>query len=205
MFSFLADIGFGAITGLIGSISTSIAAYKMQKLKNEHEVAMEKETRLTIAAETTASVKIEEARLAAEIERGDAKGFALSQEAGAKALFKDSYMDRLFTIKPEWLRLITAPIGVTLMTGFGVIDFLRGLMRPGLTTYYTVASGYLTYLLWNAPMIGGMHLIQNGSEIFADLVAATIYLSATCASWWLGDRSTSKFISGLKSNIPRYN
>ncbi len=31
---------FGGITGLIGSITTSITNYKIQKLKNEHEAIM---------------------------------------------------------------------------------------------------------------------------------------------------------------------
>lgn len=102
----------GAITGTIGAIGSKIIDYKMEGLKNEHELAMkDKETEL---AKLGFSNKIETAKMDQETQKlvKDLEALRASVEAD-KAAYGESVLGR-------------------------IVDFMRGITRP-LITYASMS------------------------------------------------------------------
>jgi len=66
------DIVFGAITGLLGNGITAWTNYKMQKIKNNHDVVMVKLETEAMIEEAKANIQIEKARIEGEVELTEA-------------------------------------------------------------------------------------------------------------------------------------
>ena len=193
----------GGITGLVGSAVTGIFNYKTQKLKNEMDKwkgehvlkKMDKEMEI-IKTETEASITITTAEIEGAIELSEADAYKESQKHSA-ALFAPSFADRMFAVE-GWLKWITIPIGSFIGLLFGVVDFLKTFMRPGLTMYLTGMTTYITIIAYDIIRQEGMELTADqATAIFMRVINIVVYLTVTCVTWWFADRRMAKFLMRL--------
>lgn len=189
MFDLLATTGFGALTGIIGNVATGITNYKMQKVKNNHELNMVKAETEAMIEETKANIQISKVETEGKIEIAEAEIFKESVKSSQKNLFNESYMGKLF--ERGW----TAPIGMIIAMLFGLIDILKASCRPVLTYYLIGATTWVTYLAYGLIVETGQPLsIQEAYSLFDQITSTVIYLTVSSVTWWFGDRSTKKFI-----------
>lgn len=190
MFEFLTAGALGAISGFIGTIVTSITNYKMQKLKNEHDATMAKLDMEAIKVEAEANIKVTKAQVEGAVEIGEIDAFKKSYSMLSNDLFDKSYMK--FLMSKGWLAWTVVPITL----GFALVDFLKHLARPVITYYLLGVATWLTILLYK--LVGGSLMpIQDTFDLWKIVVMTIIYMTATCTSWWFGDRRTAKFLNRL--------
>jgi hypothetical protein len=189
---------FGGITGLIGSITTSITNYKIQKLKNEHEVIMVKENTKAMIAETEANIKITQVETEAAVELADSQAYLKSIELGNKNMFSQKWIDKLFMVT-GWVRFIAIPVGVLIAFLFGMVDFLKAFTRPGITWLFTGATLFLAYTAYQVLGASGMSAMDTTAAmaILTHVMDIVLYLTVSCVTWWFGDRRIAKFLTRL--------
>lgn len=189
---------FGGITGLIGSITTSITNYKIQKLKNEHEVIMVKENTKAMIAETEANIQITQVESEAAIELADSQAYLKSIELGNKNMFSQKWIDKLFMVT-GWVRFIAIPVGVLIAFLFGMVDFLKAFTRPGITWLFTGATLFLAYMAYGVLGNAGMSAMDTTAAlaILTHIMDIVLYLTVSCVTWWFGDRRIAKFLTRL--------
>ena len=191
------DIILGGITGLFGNIITAWSNYKTQKLKNEHDETMYQFKIQELGAKTDAAIKITEAKISGAVELADSKAYDTSQEKGNEKLFAESWIDKLFSVD-GWLQYLATPVAVVLAMSLGFVDFLKGIMRPGLTLYLTGVTSWLTWTAYNMLQSAGSLITnQQAVDIYNQVTSIVIYLTVSCVTWWFGDRRIAKFLMRL--------
>lgn len=184
----------GGVTGLVGSVVTSIMNYKTMKVKNEHELAMIQAQTAAMRAEAEAQIQVTKAQIEGAIELADAQSYMASQRAGNEALFGENWVDKLLGTT-GWLSWIAGPVACLVAFLFGFVDWFRGLMRPLLTSYLVVMSSYITYLAWNIVQTYGQGMsAADATSIYRSVIEVILYLTVSCVTWWFGDRTMTKFI-----------
>jgi len=188
--------GLGAITGLIGSVITGITNYKMQKIKNEHDIAMIQAESAAIRIEAEANIKVTRAETEGKVAIAEVEALKTTYQQAAKPLFERSYMRALMASK--WFSWIGALIAFL----FGVVDFLSKAARPVLTYYLMGCSTWLTIIAYTVlkESIGTGNALSpdRAYDLFYLVVMAIIFLTVSCVSWWFCDRQTSKFLMRLQ-------
>jgi len=211
----------GGVTGLIGNVVGGIFKYKHAKLekemlglKNAHELAMVSAETEAMIAEAKANIKITQAQVEGAIDMKDADAYMQSLKEGNKALFSNKWIDRLLTIdghmfnwtgkdgKPKsffsW-KIFTVPIATVIAFLFGMVDFIRGMIRPSLTVYLCGITTWVTLRAWDIMQMEGVAVsITEAKEIFQDVTSIVVYLTVSCVTWWFGDRRMAKTIMELK-------
>ena len=191
------DIIFGAVTGLLGNGITAWTNYKMQKIKNNHDVVMVKLETEAMIEEAKANIQIEKARIEGEVELTEAGTFLEGIKQGNKQTFSEKWIDKLFSVE-GWIKYISIPVAVLIAFLFGMVDFLKALMRPGLTMYLTGCTTWITYMAWNILEQYGTAITSvQAVEIFDQVTSIIIYLTVSSVTWWFGDRRTAKFLMRL--------
>lgn len=173
---------FGGITGLVGTYLTKREErlareqdLKMQQLQNEHELKS-KEIDIQIID------KEWEGRNQVAISEGQAREAEADAEAFAESfkLEPKQYSD---PEKRSWfVRFI-----------LGILDFVRGLMRPALTIYLCVLTSKIYWTL--VEMIEELNLLPTAEQInltHSLIVNTILYLFTTCVTWWFGTRNKQK-------------
>jgi hypothetical protein len=200
------DVILGGITGLIGSVTTAITNYKLQKLKNEHDVAKwdfeEKKIELeTEAMKTEAKLRMKtiKTQTDAQVELADTEAYMESIKKGNENMFSDKWIAKLFS-QTGWIKYISIPIGVLIAFLFGIVDFLKALMRPGLTIYLTGITTWITWMAWEIIQVSNIDIItsEQALAIFNEVTSVVIYLTVSCVTWWFGDRRIAKFLMRLR-------
>jgi len=189
---------FGGITGLIGSITTSITNYKIQKLKNEHEIAMVQANTTAMIKEAEANIKITQAETEAAVELADSQAYLKSIELGNKNMFGEKWVDRLFLVE-GWLKYFSIPVGVIVAFMFGLVDFLKAFTRPGITWLFTGATLFLAYTAWQVLGTSGIDAmdVNQALLILSQIIDIVLYITVSCVTWWFGDRRIAKFLARL--------
>lgn len=170
----------GAVGGVITGIANAVTQYKLKKLEYAHEKEMAEQDRLTLQTEANAAVQISEQEAKRAEAQLDGEAYIVSQKAGAKELFKGSYLALLFGVETNWKHL-TIPIGAILALLFGLIEGARKSMRVGLTLFYT----WLLFKVW------GQSSDQGQSE------QAICFLTVSSVTWWFADRATNKILQKI--------
>lgn len=195
VFSGGADVIFGSVFGVVGSVITHITDYKMRKLENQEKAAARDHELRMIDAETKAMVAESQANIS--VARVQTDGLVAVEEtralresyaAEAEPALQKSYLDRLLTI--PWLSWL----GAIVVFFLGVVDFLKKLVRPAATYYSLAALTWITYLSYRVleESSGGVLLPGDAFEIFQQVVHTIIILSTTIISWWFCDRRLAK-------------
>lgn len=187
----------GGITGLLGNFLTSWINFKQKKLEFEHESKMVELEIKAMMAEAEANIKITKAEVEGAIELADASAYIESQKQGNKNLFDVKWIDRLFGVQGNVGRFFAIPAAILIAILFGFVDWLKGMMRPGLTLYLVGLTSYLTYVSYQIlTKYGGEDITSDQAiVIWNDVVTIIIYLTVSCVTWWFGDRRTAKFLA----------
>jgi len=196
----------GGITGLIGTIWSSYNQRKVKALEMDdrdrqraHDVAMVKAESDAMIAESKAQIQITAARIGGEIELAETQAFAGSLTAGRAKIFDAAYMEQLFEAE-GWVRFISIPAGVLLAVFFGLVDFTKEMVRPGITVYLLGISTWITAKAWM--LLERMNVAvmtpSMAIGIVSDAINVVLYLTVTAVTWWFGDRMAAK---GLAKNL----
>lgn len=70
-----------------------------------------------------------------------------------------------------------------------MVDFLRGITRPGLTVYLSILVTIMFYKIFG--LVGGFGGLahQEVVTIFKEVVDLVLFLAATSVTWWFGSRA----------------
>ena len=198
---------FGAATGIIGNVIGGIFKYKTAKLENEkerinnrHEVNMVRAETQAMIMESKANIAIAKNKIEGEIDISDANIALASQKEGNKSFFDNKWVDKLFSVTGKW-RFLTFPAGVFAATAFGFIDFLRGIIRPTLTTYLVGLTTYITLIAWEIveKSNGAVGISPaDALDLLTNVTNIVVYLTVSCVTWWFGDRRMSKTIMSIQ-------
>lgn len=165
----------GGLIGLAGTALQAALRWGEAKQAAAREIELRRldieEKRLDIEqAERLAALQLETARMQA----GAAQ--AAAETAAARDVQLASYSNDRAAYGPPpsgWVALL-----------LGLVDVVRGLMRPAITLY---TLGLMTWLgLLMHQTSGGE--IANAADLWAQIVAGIISLTSTCVTWWFGSR-----------------
>lgn len=170
IFSGIASIFGGGLTGLVGSVTQRIFEYKTKKLdielqkeKYANEIALKKADAEIMAQEWAARTKVADIEAKAEMDVEESKAFNTALSSEPKL-----YHEGGLTKTQNWLMVI--------------LDFIRGSIRPGLTLYLCA----ITTIMYHKA--ASETPIQAGETI----VNTILYLTVTCVSFWFGTRNKLK-------------
>ncbi len=196
----IGEAALGVLTGLVGTVATSWLNMRSQREKNSHEVQMVKVQTEAMIAESNANIRVTETQVAGDIERMEVEAYSQSIKEGNKQALSNKVLERLFQSPYTML------FGVILAFLLGFVDFLKHLMRPGLTAYLVFVS---TWLTWEATKIiqAKQEILSAtmATEIFTDMVNVIFYLTVSVVTWWFGDRRVAKFLYRLDDGNSRSN
>lgn len=170
----------GGLTGLLGGVVDKVFTYKTKKLEIEqnrerfaHEVNMRKADAEIMAQEWAARTKVAEVEGEAKVAVEDSKAFAVSLATEDKNYL--DYLDKLNS-KQDWF--------------FVVLEFVKGMIRPGLTLYLCLLT---TLLYVKASKLVPSEIDPSQALAMVDSIMNTImYLTTTCVLWWFGTRNKEK-------------
>lgn len=200
------DVILGGITGLIGSITTAITNYKMQKLKNENDAAERdfkiqylKASSEAALAEIEANIQVAKTEVEGKIELEEIDAYKKTLSGADKKLLPSSFLNRLLDYEGK-LKVVTVPAALLICFCLGLVDVFKALMRPGLTTYMVGMTTWITWMAWEILQKAGLSAISRSeaNSIFDDVTTIVIYLTVSCVTWWFGDRRMAKFLVRLK-------
>lgn len=182
----------GVATGFVGSIVTTISNIKVQKLKNEHELAMlAAQTEATIK-EADANIRITETQVQGEVEKMETQAYIESMK-NATGESSSKLVQKLLA-GGKWAQAI----GTVLTALLGVVDFLKGIIRPGITLYLTGLTTYISLQAWEIMQLHQQALTAAEAKgIYMEVINIVIYLTVSVITWWFGDRRTAKFLYRL--------
>jgi len=195
----------GGVTGLIGNVvggwfklKHAQVQQEMLGIKNNHEVAMVKVETEAMIMESKANIAITRAQIEGAVELADANVYLQSQKEGNKNLFSNKWIDKLMTIEGKW-KFITLPAGVIVAMLFGFVDFLKGLIRPGMTMYLVGLTTWISFKAWDIMQMEGVKMsITEATGIFNNITSIVVYLTVSCVLWWYGDRRMAKTIMEMQ-------
>lgn len=201
------NVLLGGVTGLLGNAITSFTKYKTTKMDNEHKQQMVQLETAAMIKESEMQIQVTKARIEGEVELADAAAFDTSQRVGSTKLFDDKWINMIKQAgsKSKWFGWLYNLIGMSIASGFALVDWLNSFMRPALTLYLMGVTTYITYLSWIIIQANGLETLttEQSVGIFEQVTSTVIYLTVSAVTWWYGDRSTSKFLQelGKKKNI----
>lgn len=190
----------GVVTGLIGNIVTSITNLKTQKLKNAHEEKLISLRTNAMLAETDAKIRITEAKVRGKITEIEEETYKSGIVVGNKDLLEKGVIAKL--LEGKW----TKWLGLVLTFFMGVVDVLKGFIRPVLTLYLVGLTTWITY--YAADILSAKEALLSSTEaskLFNDVTEIVIYLTVSVVTWWFADRRTAKFLGRLNDgNIKKF-
>jgi hypothetical protein len=179
IFSGIASILGGGITGLIGSVTQRIYEYKSKKLdielqkeKYANELALRKADAEIMAQEWASRTKVAEIEATAQVETEDSKAFAAALTSEPKV-----YHEGVLSNKQNWLMII--------------LDFARGIVRPGLTLYLCAITTVI-YVKAARLLNGNTILPGMAYDLVTQIINTILYLTTSCVLFWFGARNKSK-------------
>jgi hypothetical protein len=143
-------------------------------------------------AEAHMNIQITEAKVQGEIMQLEEKNYGKNLELANQRSVDNKMIESLFGSK--W----TAWLGSLLVFLLGIVDFLKGIMRPGLTVYLVFLTSWITY--YSAGILSAKEGLLDATEaaaLFSKVVDIVIYLTVSVVTWWFADRRIAKFLYRL--------
>jgi hypothetical protein len=179
----------GTITGFAGTILTSVLNFKQQREKNKHDIELLKAQTDATIKEAEANIRVSEIQVAGDIQRIETQGWLETLKQNSTPAIDAKVIDRLLS-GGSVMRFF----GITLSFLMGFVEFMKGIMRPGLTLYILVLATVVTFKSINIISAHGDVLsVDDANMIFANAMDTVWYLTVTLVTWWFGDRRTAKF------------
>ena len=164
----------GGLTGLLGVGIQRFADFMnkrqdmaIMKLKFDQDLAMRKIDGEQMAQEWAQRTKVAQIEADATVAAAESAAFSKSFDMEPRM-----YSEK---VKPNAFASIMLVL----------IDFVRGLIRPGLTVYLCVLT---TLIYFQArDLLGDQTLTQAAAlDLTAQVVSTVLYLTTTCVLWWFG-------------------
>lgn len=220
----LISSGLGGIFGLIGTIFQSKNQLKIKELdlketamENEHELkklaiqaqmvadeikARSEAVSSEIEAKSEAVSKEYEAKeglndsvVSGEIEKKDVDSFQQNMADANKNYFEKDYMEKLFITQNKFANFC----GIILCFLFGIVDIIKGVMRPLLTAFAGICAMVLAYQAYLVIKATGSALsIDQASELYTAAQNVILFLATMTFTWWFGDRMTEKTYQNIR-------
>jgi hypothetical protein len=164
----ITSIFAGGATGLFGAALQRFFDFKIMKANHSHEIEMRKVDADIMRQEWAGRVKVAETE-------GEAKVEVVEGQAFSESMFKEPerYSDTNFSPAQRWLMVL--------------LDFFRGMVRPGLTVYLCVITT-LMYLSARA-MVPAEVPVQSALALIERIQAEILYVTSTVVFWWFGTRN----------------
>lgn len=184
----IAGGGLGGITGLFG------AGLQLwgESAKRRHELEILRERNQQVialkAADDAQQIKLAEMSAAAQERMADIQAdvrvneLASSDYAASMASDKATYLDASAQQGSRVARWLMA-----------IVDFLRGIIRPGATAYALALNGAL--LWWLFDMVERSRITLSAdltNRLVVEIIFGTTYLISTCVTWWFGVRPAAR-------------
>jgi hypothetical protein len=180
MFELLTSVMSGGATGLLGIALQRFADHKAKKLdieivKLNHENALQLATIESERLRARLDTDLQKDRVEAETEthKSDNQLVEASyQHDQATYLAKDAQKQSQFAI--------------VLMT---LVDFMRGVLRPGMTAYLCVLVTYM--FLWVRSLAESYGALLSPADTYAvmkSIVDTILYVFTSVSVWWFGSR-----------------
>jgi hypothetical protein len=197
----------GVLTGFVGTLITTVANYKMVKLEQENlRIKGEMDIRRIEAesnaamAEAKANMEIARTQAAGAVDLAEAQAFLESQKAGSKAALPSKWLDTLLAQQGA-MRYLCTPVAVLLLVLLGVTDFLKELMRPGLTLYSLAIASWVSYRTWQIVSQSGEFVgMDEATAMWRDVRELAFTLVVAFGTWWFGDRRVAKNLGHMKES-----
>jgi hypothetical protein len=168
----------GGATGILGVVAQRYADYKNRELDLARE-KQQQEFELAKRARDIEQARIEaEGRL--EVVKTETAGRTDVADADA---FKAS-----FQAEPLKYTESGMPLSRWQRWAFVLLDFIRGVVRPGITLYLCVLT---TLIYWQAQSVLDAVYVspEDAYALVKTIVAQVIYLTTTVVLWWFGTRN----------------
>lgn len=170
---------FGGITGLIGGVVNRVADHKAAKERHLHEQKMAENDYLYLKLETEANV---------QIAREEAN--AIKEKAGLDAMAKSYEADKRSYLDVGMLKDSHPVISGTVAVLMAIVDFIRGMTRPGLTLYLCILTTLMYVQMQSTLTTLGMEFdAVEAMAIVSRLVDGVIYLTTMAVGWWFATRT----------------
>jgi len=185
MLALLGTLISGGVTGLLGTALTSVLGYFKQKEANKQKLALEDSKRETMKLQANIDLKLAEAKIRGQIDTetikhdGEVRQASYDNDHAAYATGGKAKNSMLFIL----------------------VDFLRGIIRPGLTIYLIVLTT-LTYLKADDIIrLAGIDTLKVADAVamVKEINATILYLTVVCVSWYFGNRSVEKHDATFRS------
>lgn len=180
----LTGILSGGATGLLGVLLQRYFDLQHKKqeieivrlnLANSIELAKMESERAQIRAH--ADVELADRDLSARVVEADAKAMQAAFDAD-----KATYTEKGYTLRPGW-----APVVVGFL--MGLVDFLRGIVRPGMTLYLCVLVTYMFVWVKDLATVYGVKMTPDQVlELMTHIIATILYVFSVCTLFWFGTR-----------------
>ena len=166
----------GGLTGIVGVVVQRWADYRNKKLDIEaskdryaHEINLKRVEGEIMAHEWAARTRIADVETAGRSDVADSQAFAASFNEPQR-YSADVRPNR----GQSWLLVI--------------LDFIRGIVRPGLTLYLCVLTTLIYFHIREA--LKGDPLDQaQMAELLKLVIGTVLYLCTSCILWWFGVRN----------------
>lgn len=173
----------GGATGLLGAFIQRGFDYlgrwidvKLAVLSNENALAL-------YAAETE--------RLKAKIQLD--KELDASAQISAASVPDQSYEQDDIKYVDASLQNRTDRVGKTIAIMMATVDFIRGVLRPGMTAYLCILTTVMFFWVKDLAAVHGVNLTGDNVVQLINMIIGTItYVFTTCALWWFGVRAGRK-------------
>ncbi|NPA72691.1 MAG: hypothetical protein GXO35_07665 [Gammaproteobacteria bacterium] len=168
----------GGILGLFGVGAKMWASHKAEQAKFAYDIAMRKADREEMSLEHQFKMKETEANANRDIAVAEQDRLATETQAAADVELAE--MD---------LRTQSYANDKTAYGG-GLVDTIRGLMRPALTVYFALLMALITYQLFQ--ITGQMVGSATAQYLLKEVINTCIFLATTSVTWWFGSRPVKR-------------
>lgn len=170
----------GGVTGLLGvavqrffDLKNKQQDLEVLKLKGEQELALRRIDHEIMQSEWAQRVRV------AEVEATGKEAVADSQAFAASFNEPQRYATGKLNSTQTWLMVI--------------LDFVRGIIRPGLTLYLCALTT-LVYLHARQVQTQSWVSPDEAYALTKQIVGTILYLCTTCILWWFGVRNKGKLV-----------
>ena len=155
----------GGVTGLVGSAITAFTEVKREGMRFKHNEAMAQLALDTTKAEAEGKFKVIDREVEGRVAVGELQALQASYAAD-KATYSTSDT-------PSWVRAL-----------LGLVDVLRGSVRPVITYYFTVFISIAFFKFYTSAIS-----TVAVEDILGRIVTVVLYVGTTCILWWFGTRN----------------
>lgn len=176
---FFGSAAFGGITGLLGGMVNRVADYFTTKQRHLHDEKMLDKNTEYLRIETERDVLIAKETANTVREQAGYEAMGQSYDADKATYFSSTMIDGSHPV----IKGIAAVM-------MAIVDFIRGITRPGLTLYLCILTTIM-YVEQKSILqsLGAVTDPAIAQTITKDLVHAVIYLTTMAVGWWFATRS----------------